>query len=75
MNEETFVYALYLARSLDRQAELEILVKRLWLRIEEQQILLNSAVHELGAEKRNGNESIQAFTIRWYREHRAGGDA
>jgi hypothetical protein len=59
----------YLAASLDRQHDLEQLVTRLFARIEEQNILLNSALHELAAEKAHGI-SHQLFINRWYADRR-----
>lgn len=60
----------HLARSLDRQTRLEDMVKRLWIRIEEQQILLNSALQELALSKPRPGVSTQMFINRWYAEHR-----
>jgi hypothetical protein len=65
------VYAdelLLLARALDRQAEMEALIKRLYAQLEDTRILLRSALYELAATR--GESNTTAFANRWYRERR-----
>lgn len=64
------VYAV-LAAQLDRNSDLEALIKRLFVRIEIQQVLVNSAVHELAAtDARPQGQSRERFVNEWYRRHR-----
>jgi hypothetical protein len=60
----------YLAASLNRQADLADLVQRLFARIEEQQILLASALHELYAAVERPGLSRDRFINNWYADKR-----
>ena len=53
-----------LLRSLDRASRLEEMVKRLDARLEEEAILLRSALHELAVER---GENVDRFINSWYR--------
>jgi hypothetical protein len=60
----------HLAVQLDRNTDLEALVQRLWTRIEAQNILLNSALHELAAAtERPPGITVTVFVNTWYRDH------
>jgi predicted outer membrane protein len=61
----------YLAAQLDRNADLEDLVKKLFVRLEIQQMLTQSAVHELAAtDARPKGVSREKFVSLWFRAHR-----
>ena len=57
----------HLARALDRNTDLEDLVKRLFARIEDQNILLNSALHDLSRHEATTGLSQQQFITKWFR--------
>jgi hypothetical protein len=58
----------HLARQLDRNTDLEALTQRLWIKLEDANILLASALHELHAATRSEHKlTYAAFTSRWYR--------
>ena len=59
-----------LARALDRQTEMEKLIKQLYGQLEETRILLRSALYELAAEKQSRGQSQQQFITAWYRQRR-----
>jgi hypothetical protein len=61
-----------LAFSLDRESAMEALIRRLWDRIEEQQLLLNAAVRELAVMHVSDGQSVDRWTNTWIREHRKG---
>lgn len=69
MSHNGDVYAL-LAAQLDRNADLEDLVKKLFRRLEIQQTLLNSAVHELAAVATPKGTPRAKYVNVWYQEHR-----
>jgi hypothetical protein len=58
---------LLLARSLDRQTEMEGLIKRLYAQLDETRVLLRSALYELAAEQQAPGRSKEAFVTAWYR--------
>ena len=60
----------YLAASLARQQDLDELIRKLWARIEEQQILLNSALHELFTATKPEGYSRERFIGSWYSQKR-----
>ena len=57
-----------LAVSLDRQSDMAELIQRLFARIEEQNVLLQSALHELADAKKAPGESHARFVNEWYRK-------
>jgi hypothetical protein len=57
----------HLARQLDRNTDLEDLVRRLFARIEEGNVLLQSALHDLAQYERGQGLSESQFITRWYR--------
>jgi hypothetical protein len=57
----------HLARQLDRNTDLEDLVQRLFARIEEGNILLQSALHDLAQYERSHGMSERQFITAWYR--------
>jgi hypothetical protein len=64
----------YLAAQLDRNADLEALISRLWLRIERGNVLLQSALLQLHAAT-EPNTSAARFISTWHRQHDRGWDA
>lgn len=56
-----------LAASLDRQSDMAQLIQRLFARIEEQNVLLQSALHDLADAKKKPGESHAHFVSEWYR--------